>query len=74
MTNTAATVSDAATLLAAYGLQSASQKSTVLGKFARHTLTMPLVVETSGSAADRLKTPQDGSTAPDAWNEQARSF
>lgn len=59
------------TLLAAYGLQAASQKSTVLGKFARHTLTMPLVVETSGSTADRLKTPQDASTAPDAWNEQA---
>jgi len=59
------------TVLAAYGLQSASQKSTVLGKFARHSLTIPLVVETFGNASDRLKTPQDASIASDVWNEQA---
>jgi len=61
------------TLLAAYGLQAASQKSAVIGKYTRHPLTMPLVGEIFSNAADRLKTPQDSSTAADAWNDQVGS-
>eukprot|EP00913_Durusdinium_trenchii_P022092 g20760.t1 len=46
-------------LMAAYGLQTASQKSTVLPAITRHPFTMPLVPET-GSSIDRQKTPQAG--------------
>lgn len=45
-------------LMAAYGLQTASQKSTVLPAITRHPFTMPLVPET-GSSIDRQKTPQE---------------
>ncbi|CAJ1440401.1 unnamed protein product, partial [Effrenium voratum] len=44
------------TLLAAYGLQSATLKSSLFGKFAKHPLTSPLVPEVAHT--DRQKTPQ----------------
>eukprot|EP00931_Biecheleriopsis_adriatica_P074937 TRINITY_DN48906_c0_g1_i1.p1 TRINITY_DN48906_c0_g1~~TRINITY_DN48906_c0_g1_i1.p1 ORF type:complete len:781 (-),score=206.94 TRINITY_DN48906_c0_g1_i1:37-2379(-) len=56
------------TLLAAYGLSTASQKSNVFQKFSRHNSTIPLASEAS-TQSDRQKTPQAGSDDPSSPTE-----
>jgi len=59
-------MSSSRTLLAAYGLSSAAQKSTVFMKFARSPSTMPLAAESSAQGESRqteLKGMEDGGEA-----------